>query len=168
MQFIFIARDTIRESSIYYILSEMAFYERLSYPSSLFLTIGYLQIPISHSALNVLSINGLHQMNLWIYKSLNPYTEPVQKGDVVVDSRKVSIDRLAPYQHVEIMKSEDYETYYDYDSQWVCISQKHIKGLYTRIQIATQILIDLNNEGRIVRFWIKPYFVGSFSEIDMV
>lgn len=115
MRFKYVAKDFIRESLIYYILSDMSFYERYFYRESLFLTIGYLKIPVSTTDLSILTINGFHHMNTWIYKPLDPFTEPIERGKIVIDCRSLVMNQLKPYQHIEIMKKGEYETYYDYD-----------------------------------------------------
>lgn len=168
MRFKYVAKDFIRESLIYYILSDMSFYERYFYRESLFLTIGYLKIPVSTMDLSILTINGFHHMNTWIYKPLDPFTEPIERGKIVIDCRSLVMNQLKPYQHIEIMKKGEYETYYDYDNQWICISRTPNDVPWMRVQIATQIIIDLNEEGQIDRFWVLPYFVGSLSDIDKI
>lgn len=139
--------DEINEGRAIYRKNENSFDFISNKRGDISILIGYLQLNIDSLTNQLVNVWGLHPFYNWIDENLTvPQTI---KGIVELEN---DYESGMSYREKEL---EEWKTYYDNISGWVCIGDKNVKGV--SIMFASNIFVVIDNN-TLKSLWIKPEF----------
>ncbi len=111
---------------------------------------GYNSLDVDLKTGRILQLTGLNPRNRWIEKEIS--TPKAQPGNLLV---QLDSDYT---QGTGIQYANDWHTYFNMDTGWVCIGSTKYSNNSQTVMFANNSIAAISN-GTLCSVWIKPYFV---------
>jgi hypothetical protein len=153
MNFIIDLTKSKVKGTFFYIPNDYAFDFEPIQAIEITLVFDYLQLEFDSESMEAKQIWGFNSYLGWINKKL---TNPKASGGaLILEGAKGAAE--TPWKAIEIIGHNQWNTYYDKDSGWICFGDFNTTKSDQPVEFANGIIAVISN-GTIKAFWFKPVF----------
>ena len=119
--------------------------------SDITLLLKYINLDFSSDTMEATQVWGYHNQLTWKYKKMN--IPKYIQGKLILNIP------LEPGISIRIKEADNWKTYYDENTGWLCVGNIKTQENEMNIEFFTNTVLTVNEIGEIKGLWLKPSFI---------
>ena len=156
MQFIIDTEVKKVPGTLFYITNDYAFDFDPLQSVDIILVFDYLQVEFDSGSKLAKQIWGFNPYRGWLNKQLK-VPQAYEGGLLIKGTKDIEIAIETPGKGIKIIGHNQWKTYYDKDSGWICFGDFNTSKMEKAVEFADGIVAVVSND-KIKAFWLKPVF----------